>query len=544
MTFCLAEQLFVATGASGAPLGVIPLKKLRRVNGGAYIFRVGSRVVLLSTKLTFPASNVRKIGVILPSIACLQRGDRGVGNVVIARKRRSRVNKVTFRLGRFSVPIVCNPHLTVTLLRGGLRRTNITSHARVHGIHPHRAIHINGSFLMRCVHGARSVTSDYSIVVRAPIKIIVRANSFGFSFAPISNRAFSVRELTRTNRQNILYLVDSSAGSRLPKRAPSRQSIFPGLSQRFTGTSKQLVMAAFSSSIRQIGVVLRLTRGRGHGIFIIKQSVLGIVTRTHSLNCVGYPRDLFLPLHGLNGATSRGILVLAAKSRNRPVTTLAHVTSSSRQRVEIGRKSAIVFSTGPVPNGAVTIIGAVSGLVVQKTGMICNGSGNVRISNRNSRRSRGLVLTLAGPGCFLPIRNRRQVLIGRSRATRDVKIPTSRVIVVRGNSVMRISPSNVHVTNRIPSNVRLISSSHIKLIKQSVLGSQRRLTRSKIMAVTTTLNDGNGLITKPAIRLHKITRTIGPRQLRRTIHRIVRRILRARNSRLVIGDHGTRPAVS
>lgn len=493
---------------------MVPLNNLNRVNGGVAIVRCKGSVVIVSTNLTFPSSSVFNVSLIVPSVDCLVRGQSGMQTIIVARNRRSRVNNLSCLLGRMGIPM-CTAGLMYNLVRKGLGRGRVAGCAlgRIRRNSRMRVNYVGINF----VRAGRSVPSTDTLCFHAPIKAVIRANSFGVSLAPISNQRVSVRGFTRLNHHNILLLVSSDAGTRQTNCARSRAAINRTFHGTFHTTGNHVVLTAFTSGVSHVRRTVGATIRFGHGIAILKQDVIGGIRVTVRLNCLSIPRKILVRPSRLGHCPSSRVLVLAANDRNRPVTNLSHVTSGGRHDIDVVPNSAIVVSTAPVPNGRANINHAVSGLVHLNTGIVTNQSGGVRMSNRTDRRRLGLVLRLVGPGCFVPIRNRCHVLGARNSLTIVVNITGSRILVNSGNRVFRFSGHSNRGANRIGTNHIFISNLNINSINGVIVHSHRRLTVRKIIVIIVALTGkADRPLTKPSVISHNF---ICIHSSRRLVHR-------------------------
>lgn len=465
---------------------------------------------MMSYKLSFPRSSVLKVSLIVPSVACLGRGVSGIGNFFVARKRRSRVNTVPCILGRVGMP-VCTAGLAVKVVSEGLRRRNVLGAIGEGIMGCKRRVGLN-YFEIRFVGAGRDVRSTTTLTVCSPTNVIIRANSFGISCAPMFKSTVSLTEFNRVKGGNILTLVYSDAGTREPNFARSRGSIKGMLSNVFRSREGgEVVVTAFTSGMSHIRRVVGYTRGCNEGITVRKQDVMGVVSVTSRLNCLSLPSGVLVSMRRLEDCPSRRAIVVAAKDRKRSVTTLSHVTGNAREGMSVGPGSAVMFDSGPVPKGRGSIANVVGRLVVGNTSIVFR---SIRISNRTYRRSVGLVCSLIGPGCTVPIRKRCGRLITRTGVTRRLKCSASRVGVLSSKSILRVGRSNTGIANEIRINGIVISKLNMKSMKGVILHSERHLTRSKVVVIIVALRtNSNRLLTNPSVMSEKFMCIHGSRDL-------------------------------
>ncbi len=489
-------------GASGGPVGVVPLNNLNRVNGGVALCRCSNSVFLISYNVSFPSRRVPNVSVMVPSFACILRGGSGVGKLIMARKRRSRVNTVPCLLGGFGIP-VCTAGLAVNLVRKGLGRRHLLRDTGLGVMGTNAAVALNG-FSVRFVRMGRSVPSTITFTVGYTNNAIIRANSFGVSAAPVSSGIVSVTHFSRLNGRNILTLLTSSAGTRHPKFATSRELINNSFSGLFERTRNgQVVMTAFSSGVREVRRVVSRTTHYGHGITISNEDVLGIISMTDRLNCLGIPGGILVRVRTVGGCAPNRVIIIAAKDRNRPLSTLRHVTFSSRHRIRVTPSSVVVVSTAPVPNGRGLIAGIVGRLVGHNTGIICREVCSIRISKRTYTRRLGLVVDVMGPRCFVPLRNRRGRLVGRTRLTELIKVPGRGAIVTAGNSIVRLAGGRIGYARAIRTNHIVISNLNINSINDVILHSEGLLSSNNVVVITMSVSTmAHRVITKPSVISH------------------------------------------
>lgn len=292
----------------------------------------------------------------------------------------------------------------------------------------------------------------------------------------------------------------------------------------FRQVGNHVVFTSFTSGICQLHRTDSTTLGRNHGVTIFNHDVRGTVATKRRLNCLRVPRSTLVSRGSVGDCPPRGIVVVYANSRNRPVTTLDHVTGNARQRVTVRPNSAIIFSSGPVPNGAADIGTLVGGLRRSNTRMVRNCIGGVRASNRNNRISRRLVLHLVGPGFFTPIRNRCQVRGVRAGLTRLANMPVSRDFILTGNSILTLAGSAYHITSRVRATDSICVSNHStnSAINGPRVHRQQVLSRRKMIATVTIISLGScRVITKPSVISQKF---ICVRRSRRLVGTTGRRI--------------------
>lgn len=487
-------------GRGGKGLHVVPLKNLRRVNVGVATFRCRSDVIIMSYNLTFPRSSVLKVSLMVPSMACLGSGVSGMGKFIVARNRRSRVNTLPCMLGRVGVP-VCAAGLAVKVVRGGLGRRGLLHKAGEGIMHRNRSVGLKG-FQVRFVGAGRDVRSTSTLTVCSPTNIIIRAKSFGISCAPMFKSTVSLRHFTRVNGGNILTLVSSDAGTRQGKFARSRHAMNVAFSRVFTRRrGAELVVTAFTSGISHMRRVVGSTCGCNEGIIMRNHDVIGVVSATSRLKCLGMPSGALVRVSRVGGCPPRGVILVAAKDRKRSVTTLSEVTTSMRHGIAVRPGSAVVFDSGPVPKGRGSISHIVGRLSTGKTRIVFRST---RMSKRTYRRRLGLVCSLMGPGCTVPIRNRCHRLGTGTNITGDLKVPGRGMFVVRSNRMLRLYSSCTGIMSGIRAKTVLMSKLNIKSIKGVILQSERRLTRSNVVVIILALREEAGhLLTKPSVMSEK-----------------------------------------
>lgn len=487
------------TGGGRRNVGITFLNNVGRVNGGVAICRCNSSVFVISYKLTFPNARLLNISSIVPSFACVTRGVSGMEKLVIARNRRSRVNNVPCLLGGFGVP-VCSAELAVNLVGKGLGRRNLLGGTGLRRVGPSSVIGLNG-FSIRFVRIGRSVPSTINLTVASPINIVVRANSFGVSAAPISNSVVGVPHFTRCNAGNMLTLFRSSAGTRQPNCAVDRGGINRSFLGLFAGTNgHEVIITAFTSGVREIRRVVSITGRLEHGITIINEDLRGLIRINRRLKCLGIPSGVLVDVSGVGSCPSSGLIVVAANSRNRPVDTLAGVTGNRREGIATSPGSCIVVSTAPVPNGRGVIDGIIGRLVGHSVRIVCRGVCRIRISKRTYRRRLGLVVNIVGPGFFFPIRNRRGRLGGRTGLTRTVNVSGGGVFVNSVKGRIRVARGKVGALSGIPDNSICISNVNINSIKGVILGSEGRLSTSNVVVVITAVSSrAKRILSNPSV---------------------------------------------
>src|SRR6185503_7113500 len=183
----------------------------------------------------------------------------------------------------------------------------------------------------------------------------------------------------------------------------SETEVIEAFEEIFTSATGRLVVAAFSSSIYRMQIVVDLAAQFDRKVAFVGR---GMIENSQIAQRLGYLRippgvqirDSEVPTY-----PAQDVLCITTGSQGEPMSALSRIAIDDHRSVKVGPQDTVVLSARSIPGNEKAIGRVINHLARRGADVIYEGIKHVHVSGHGSEEELKLMLSLVKPRYFIPV---------------------------------------------------------------------------------------------------------------------------------------------
>jgi ribonuclease J len=392
--------------------------------------------------------------------------------------------------------------LTLALVEPKLEEHEIDAGDRLRVVEPPARVEI-GPLVVEFIRVTHSIPDSVAVAIHTPVGTVVHTGDFKVDHTPLDGRYFDLHRFATLGSDGVLALFADSTNVDRPGVTGSELDVAGAFEEIFTSASGMLVVAAFSSSIHRVQVLVRLAERFGRKVAFVGR---GMVQNSEIAIRLGYltiPAGLQIRESDVPTLPPADVLCIATGSQGEPRSALARIAIDDHRHVKLGQGDTVVLSARAIPGNEKAIGRVIDHVTRRGAQVITEATRHVHVSGHGSEEELKLVLSLLQPRFFVPVHGEFRHLAQHrrvaERVTRGARHPVA-VVVAENGDILAFGADSVAVTGKAPTGRVLIDDTRVGEVADEVIRDRRHLAGDGIVlpVVAMRAHDG-GLVGPPEI---------------------------------------------
>src|SRR5690606_35234082 len=308
---------------------------------------------------------------------------------------------------------------------------------------------------------------------------------------PIDGATFDLHRLAELGTRGVLALLADSTNADRDGFSGSERSVIPAFEEIFSGAQGRLIVAAFSSSVYRMQVLVDLAEQFGRKVAFVGRGMQHVSQIAMRLGFLKLPAGLEIRESDVREYPATDVLCLCTGSQGEPMAALPRIAVDDHRHVRLAPAVTVVYSARMIPGNERAVGRGMSHLARHGAETITDRDKHVHVSGHGSGEELKLVLSLVKPRFFVPRHGEYRQLARHARLARLVS-PGTTVLMAQDGDVVRFDYEGGRIVDRVNAGRVLIDGTRSGEIADEVLRDRKHLAGDGVVVPVVVINSRTG----------------------------------------------------
>jgi ribonuclease J len=484
-----------ARATEGAPpVDVVPLGGLGEFGLNMMAISCGDTTVVIDAGSMFPETDLPGVDLIVPDLAYLEGRKGQVKALVLTHGHEDHIGAVPYVLPLVDGPLY-GPPLALALVESKLEEHGVKPRSAV-AVKPRDVITI-GPFTLEFIRVTHSMPDCVAVAIRTPQGVLLHTGDFKIDQTPLDGEAFDLHRLAQLGAEGLLGLFCDSTNIDRRGYTGSEKDVVDAFEEIFTSTEGKIVVAAFSSSLYRVQILIDLAAQFDRKVAFVGRGMNENSTIAQRLGHLHFPSGVVIKDSDVPRFRPRDVVCLVTGSQGEANAALSRIAIDDHRFVKLGEGDHVVISARVIPGNEKAVARVSNHLARREVDVTTEGSKHVHVSGHGSEEELKLVLSLTRPKYFVPIHGEYRQLSRHARVARLVGsgLPSRiQVLLAENGDIIRFEAATARVTDKTPTGRVLIDGTRVGEVDDEVLRDRRHLGIDGLIVPVVAINSRTGVI--------------------------------------------------
>jgi ribonuclease J len=476
-------------------LEVVPLGGLGEFGMNMMALSWEDTTILIDAGVMFPDPDQLGVDLIIPDFTYVESRRPHVKALVLTHGHEDHIGAVPHVMPLFDGPVY-GTAMTLALVEPKLEEHAIDPAERLKVIKPRDVVTI-GPFTVEFIRVTHSMPDCVALAITTPVGVVVHTGDFKIDQTPIDGEHFDLHRFAELGQRGVLALfADSTNVDRKGFTGPEIE-VIDAFEELFTSTNGKLVVAAFSSSIYRMQILVDLAVQFDRRVAFVGRSMVKNAEIAQRLGFLHIPSGVQIRDSDVASYASQDVLCIATGSQGEPQAALPRISIDDHRFVRLGPDDTVVFSARAIPGNEKAIARTMSHVARRGADVVTDSIKHVHVSGHGSAEELKLVLSLARPRYFIPIHGEYRHLSHHARAAQRVMSgvePKLQVLLAENGDVIQFDHRGARIADKAPAGRVLIDVTRIGEVGDEVLRDRRHLAGDGVIVAVVAINKQTGAL--------------------------------------------------
>src|SRR5947208_13634096 len=327
-------------------LEVVPLGGVGEFGMNMMALTWGETTIVVDAGVMFPDPELLGVDRIIPDLTYLQQKSAAAA-LVLTHGHEDHIGGVPHVVPSIGGPIYGTP-LTLAMVEPKLQEHGLVGAPRLVPVRPHDRVPV-GPFQIEFIRVTHSMPDCVALAIHTPAGVVVHTGDFKIDQTPLDGEHFDVHRFAALGASGVLALFADSTNIDRRGFTGSEREVIEAFEEIFTSATGRLLVAAFSSSIYRMQILVDLAAQFDRKVAFVGR---GMIENSQIAQRLGYLRmppgiqirDADVPMY-----PSQDVLCLATGSQGEPQAALSRIAIHDHRFVKIGDDDTVVISARAIP---------------------------------------------------------------------------------------------------------------------------------------------------------------------------------------------------
>jgi ribonuclease J len=480
---------------SPATLEVVPLGGLGEFGMNMMAISWEDTTVLVDAGVMFPDPDQLGVDLIIPDMTYVEARRGKVKALVLTHGHEDHIGGVPHVMPLFDGPVY-GTALTLALVAPKLEEHGIDPGERLKTIAPKQTITI-GPLSIEFIRVTHSMPDCVALAITTPVGVIVHTGDFKIDQTPLDSQYFDLHRFAELGRQGVLALfADSTNIDRKGFTGPEIE-VIEAFEEIFTSTQGKLVVAAFSSSIYRMQVLVDLAAQFDRKVAFVGRSLVRNSEAAQRLGYLRIPSGVQIRDADVHNYASQDVLCITTGSQGEPQAALPRISIDDHRFVRLGPDDVVVFSARAIPGNEKAIARTMSHIARRGADVITPDMKHVHVSGHGAAEELKLMISLVRPRYFIPIHGEYRQLSQHARVAKRVMSGPDRelqVLLAQDGDIIQFDRHGARIADKAPTGRVLIDVTRMGEVGDEVLRDRRHLAADGLVVAVVAISRQTGAL--------------------------------------------------
>jgi len=476
-------------------LEVVPLGGLGEFGMNMMALSWADTTILIDAGVMFPEPDQLGVDLIIPDMSFVEARRGAIKALVLTHGHEDHIGAVPHVIELFDGPVY-GTAMTLAFVEPKLEEHGIDPGNRLQVVKPRQRVMV-GPFGIEFIRVTHSMPDCVALAITTPIGTLVHTGDFKIDQTPIDGEHFDLHRFAELGSQGVLALfADSTNIDRRGFTGPEIE-VIDAFEELFTATTGKLVVAAFSSSIYRIQVLVDLAAQFDRKVALVGRSVVQNAEIAQRLGYLRIPAGMQIRDSDVQNYASQDVLCITTGSQGEPQAALPRIAIDDHRFVKLGPDDTVVFSARSIPGNEKAIARTMSHIARRGADVVTPDMKHVHVSGHGSAEELKLMLSLVRPRYFVPIHGEYRQLSQHARIASRVMSGRDRhvqVLLAQDGDIVQFDAQGARIAGKAPTGRILIDTTRVGEVGDEVLRDRRHLAGDGVVVAVVAISRHTGTI--------------------------------------------------
>jgi ribonuclease J len=485
-----------ASPVVSSTLEVVPLGGLGEFGMNMMAMSWGDTTILIDAGVMFPEPDQLGVDLIIPDMTFVESRRDQVKALVLTHGHEDHIGAVPHVIDLFDGPVY-GTAMTLAFIEPKLEEHGIDPGDRLQVIKPRQRVTV-GPFTIEFIRVTHSMPDCVALAITTPVGTIIHTGDFKIDQTPIDGEHFDLHRFAELGTQGVLALFADSTNVDRPGFTGPEIEVIDAFEELFTATTGKLVVAAFSSSIYRMQVLVDLAAQFDRKVAFVGRSVVQNTEIAQRLGYLRIPGGMQIRDSDVQNYASQDVLCVTTGSQGEPQAALPRIAIDDHRYVKLGPDDTVVFSARSIPGNEKAIARTMSHIARRGADVVTPDMKHVHVSGHGSAEELKLVLSLVRPRYFIPVHGEYRQLSQHARVAAKVMRGADRhvqVLLAQDGDIIQFDAHGARIADMAPTGRVLIDTTRVGEVGDDVLRDRRHLAGDGVVVAVVAISRHTGAMT-------------------------------------------------
>jgi ribonuclease J len=477
-------------------LEIIPLGGIGEFGMNCTLMRCGDEMLVLDAGMGFPEEGNYGVDVCIPDFEILEQYRNDITAIVLTHGHEDHLGALPYILKRFNVPVYAS-HFTLGLAESKLEEHGLLGDVLLHRVEPRDVVTI-GSFTIEFIRASHSLIDCFHLAIKTPVGTIIHTGDYKVDETPVIGEAIDLRTLRRYGQEGVLALLSDSTNATVPGRTPSERAVIPAFEEIFAEAKGRIFVAAFSSSIHRIQIVLDCAQKFDRKVCVLGRSMQKNVEIAERLGYLDIADGLLVGINDTKHYPDHEIVFLVTGSQAEPRAALYQLATQMYKGTTIEESDTVVLSARIIPGNERAISKLIGFLYKRGANIIEEKRRLIHVSGHASQEDIRIMTEAVRPKFVVPIHGEYRMLFRHKEFVKNhLGYSEDRIVLIENGDVLEFDGERAAVVDKRDIKRTFIDDSGFKEIDYETVRERKKLGYEGIITLVMTINGQTGELQSP-----------------------------------------------
>jgi ribonuclease J len=486
-----------SAGSDVSPtLEVVPLGGLGEFGMNMMAVSWQDTTILIDAGVMFPEPDQLGVDLIIPDMTFVESRRANVKALVLTHGHEDHIGAVPHVLPRFDGPVY-GTALTLAFIEPKLEEHGIDARHRLQTVAPRQRVTV-GPFSIEFIRVTHSMPDCVALAITTPVGTLIHTGDFKIDQTPIDGQHFDLHRFAELGSEGVLALFGDSTNIDRPGFTGPETDVIDAFEELFTSTQGKLIVAAFSSSVYRMQVLVDLAAQFERKVAFVGRSVVQNSEIAQRLGYLRIPSGIQIRDVDVGNYASQDVLCITTGSQGEPQAALPRISIDDHRYVKLGPDDTVVFSARSIPGNEKAIARTMSHIARRGADVVTPDMKHVHVSGHGSAEELKLMLSLARPRYFVPIHGEYRQLSQHARVASRVMRGAGRqvqVLLAQDGDIIQFDAHGARIADKAPTGRVLIDTTRVGEVGDEVLRDRQHLAVDGLVVAVVAISRHTGAMT-------------------------------------------------
>jgi ribonuclease J len=386
--------------------------------------------------------------------------------------------------------------MTLAFVQPKLDEHEIDAGDRLKTISPRDTIAV-GPFSIEFIRVTHSMPDCVALAITTPAGTIVHTGDFKIDQTPIDGQHFDLHRFAELGAQGVLALFSDSTNIDRKGFTGPETEVIEAFEELFTSTHGKLVVAAFSSSIYRMQVLVDLATQFERKVAFVGRSIVQNSEIAQRLGFLRIPAGVQIRDSDVASYVAQDVLCITTGSQGEPQAALSRIAIDDHRFVKLNPDDTVVLSARVIPGNEKAIARTMSHIARRGADVVTPEMKHVHVSGHGAAEELKLVLSLVRPRYFVPLHGEYRQLSQHARVAKTVlrgMEPQVQVLLAQDGDIIQFDRNGARIAEKAPTGRVLIDVTRVGEVGDEVLRDRRHIAADGLVVAVVAISRHTGEI--------------------------------------------------